>query len=185
MRGITVYFVFDKSMYMEGAVLWLLPSCLLVVGAVHGALLQAGSWFPRAPQPPTVAGNPSGFWVEAILFYVVSTKVPQSAEVLRPGCVHQECKMRLGWTLLRFWVSGQVVLLARADPRWGILHRCWQRPLVLSRSTSGCCSDEGSSKAHEIPCNSINVELKDLPHGWMTARLKAASKHGINADGYP
>lgn len=165
--------------------LWLLPCCLSVAGAVHGALLQAGSQFPGAPRLPTLAEKPSGFWVKAIQFYVVSTKEPPSAEVLRPPCLHQECEMRLGWALLRFLVSWQVLLLARADPHQGILHRCWQRPLVLSGSTSGCCSDEGGSKAHDIPSNSITAVLKDLPHGWMTARLKAASKYVINADGYP
>lgn len=86
--GITVRSTFDGCMCVEGAVTRLLPRCLSVAGALRGALLQAGSWFLRAPRPLPLAENTSGFWVEAIPFYVVSTKEPWSAEVLRPASVH-------------------------------------------------------------------------------------------------
>lgn len=61
MWGITAYFVFGRCTYVEGAVLWVLPCCVSVAGATHGALLQASSWFPGASRPPTLAGKPSGF----------------------------------------------------------------------------------------------------------------------------
>lgn len=130
---------------------WVLPGCLAVAGAVHGALLQAGSRFPGAPQPPTLAGNPSEFWTEAILFYKVSTKEPWSAEALRPACVCHECKMRLGWALFGFWVSQQVLLLARADPCWGSHTDVGRDPWC----SLGAHLDAGKLKS---PLNSLNLD---------------------------
>jgi len=94
MWRVTVYFVFDRRMCMEGAVLQVLLSCLSMAGAVRGALLQAGSWFLGPLGLQHLLETHLGFGLRPPHFIQFP---PWSAEALRPACICEQCKMRLGW----------------------------------------------------------------------------------------